>query len=69
MKNRLMRLLFAAVVCGVGGGASLTEVRAQKGVQQPEVLTNASVMKLVRARFREKTVIAIINSRPTRFDL
>lgn len=39
--------------------------------QQPagEILTNASVMKLVKAGFREKTVIAIINSRPTRFDL
>ena len=69
MKNRLMSLLFVAAVCWVCGGASLTEVRAQSGVQQPEVLTNASVMKLVRAGFREKTVVAIINSRPTRFDL
>jgi hypothetical protein len=69
MKNRLMRLLFLAAVGVVCGGASLTEVRAQSRVQQPEVLTNVSVMKLVRAGFREKTVVAIINSRPTRFDL
>lgn len=32
-------------------------------------LTNTAVMKLVRAGFSEKTVIAIIRSRPTRFDL
>src|SRR5215210_8102817 len=32
-------------------------------------LTNASVVKLVRAGFREKTVIAIINARPVNFDL
>ncbi|MDT5272503.1 MAG: hypothetical protein QOH49_4689 [Acidobacteriota bacterium] len=32
-------------------------------------LTNASVVKLVRAGFREKTVIAIINARPVSFDL
>ena len=34
-----------------------------------ELLTNASVVKLVRARFSEKAVTAIIRSRPTRFDL
>ncbi|HEX8150775.1 MAG TPA: hypothetical protein VF591_26560 [Pyrinomonadaceae bacterium] len=32
-------------------------------------LTNASVLKLVRAGFKEKTVIAIINARPVSFDL
>jgi hypothetical protein len=32
-------------------------------------LTNASVVKLVRAGFREKTVVAIINARPVSFDL
>lgn len=32
-------------------------------------LTNASIMKLVRAGFKEKTVIAIIRSRPNRFVL
>jgi hypothetical protein len=32
-------------------------------------LTNASVVKLVRAGFKEKTVIAIINARPVQFDL
>jgi hypothetical protein len=32
-------------------------------------LTNSSVVKLVRAGFREKTLIAIINARPVSFDL
>jgi hypothetical protein len=32
-------------------------------------LTNASVVKLIRAGFKEKTVVSIINSRPARFDL
>ncbi|HEV3468470.1 MAG TPA: hypothetical protein VG148_04060 [Pyrinomonadaceae bacterium] len=41
--------------------------RAQGGSEAP--LTNASVVKLVRAGFREKTVIAIIRARPARFDL
>jgi hypothetical protein len=32
-------------------------------------LTNTAVVKLVRAGFREKSVIAIINARPVNFDL
>ncbi|MET0648389.1 MAG: hypothetical protein ABW208_17390 [Pyrinomonadaceae bacterium] len=32
-------------------------------------LTNAAVVKLVRAGFKEKTIIAIINARPVNFDL
>ena len=32
-------------------------------------LTNAAVVKLVRAGFSEKTVIAIVRTRPARFDL
>jgi|GEM_PF-235211 len=32
-------------------------------------LTNASVVKLVRAGFREKTLVAIIRARPVAFDL
>jgi hypothetical protein len=38
--------------------------------QQSEVpLTNSAVVKLVRAGFKEKTVIAIIHNRPNRFTL
>ena len=38
-----------------------------QGAEAP--LTNASVVKLVRAGFSEKTVIAIVRARPARFDL
>ena len=34
-----------------------------------EVMTNAAVAKLVKAGFSDKTIIAIINVRPSRFDL
>jgi hypothetical protein len=37
--------------------------------QRTEPLTNAAVIKLVRAGFKEKTVIAIIRSRANTFDL
>jgi hypothetical protein len=40
---------------------------AQQKTEMP--LTNSAVVKLVRAGFKEKTVIAIIRSRPAQFDL
>lgn len=49
--------------------ASATHARAQNGGAATTTLTNASVVKLVRAGFREKTVIAIISARPVNFDL
>src|SRR5437899_10123454 len=44
-------------------------VSAAYAQQRLEPLTNASVIKLVHAGFKEKTVIAIIHSRPNKFDL
>ena len=63
MKTRLLSFVLVFV-------AAAAEARAQG--QSPAgstTLTNASVVKLVRAGFREKTVIAIINARPVNFDL
>lgn len=37
--------------------------------QQPAPLTNAAVVKLAKAGFKEKTIIAIIDSRAPHFDL
>jgi hypothetical protein len=37
--------------------------------QSEPPLTNTAIIKLVRAGFREKTIIAIIHSRPNRFNL
>ena len=46
-----------------------TAVASAQQQTEEAPLTNASVVKLVRAGFKEKTLIAIINSRPSRFDL
>jgi hypothetical protein len=72
-RSRSSLLLLAS--CAFGGGAACVRVEARQ--QQPtesragaEVpLTNAGVVKLVRAKFAEKTIIAVIRSRPARFDL
>lgn len=42
---------------------------AQGQTPAAATLTNASVVKLVRAGFKEKTLITIINARPVSFDL
>jgi len=42
---------------------------AARGQQREAPLTNAAVIKLVRAGFKEKTVISVIRSRPNRFAL
>ncbi len=41
----------------------------EEGHRTEEILTNNSIVKLVRAGFQDKTVIAIIRARPARFDL
>jgi hypothetical protein len=63
MKRFLSRVVVALTFAAVAMGAP---VLAQQSL---EPLTNASVIKLVRAGFKEKTVIAIIQSRPNKFDL
>lgn len=49
--------------------ACLASVQAQAQQNAEAPLTNASIIKLVRAGFKEKTVIALIRTRPARFDL
>lgn len=51
--------------------AAAAPARAQNGgaASSSMTMTNASVVKLVRAGFREKTVIAIISARAVNFDL
>ena len=44
-------------------------VTAAYGQQPDGPLTNASVVRLVKAGFKEKTIIAIINNRPSDFKL
>jgi len=55
----LVVFMILAIACG--------PAMAQQSAEQP--LTNAAVVKLVRAGFKEKTVIAIIRSRQVQFNL
>lgn len=60
----MSRILIATLLAlSVFGGAA----SAQQSTEP--LLTNASVVKLVKAGFKEKTVIAIISNRPNVFDL
>jgi hypothetical protein len=63
MKSILVKLTLMTVICG----AAFSSSQAQQLPQAP--LTNAAVAKLVRAGFKEKTIIAIIHSQPNRFNL
>jgi hypothetical protein len=65
MRNAIKRVAAAFVLSLLFNLPAV--VHAQQNGEAP--LTNASVIKLVRAGFKEKTLIAIIHSRPVRFDL
>jgi hypothetical protein len=63
MKNIFVKLSLTLALLS----CSSFSVVAQQREDAP--LTNSAVIKLVRAGFKEKTVIAIIRSRPTQFEL
>ncbi|HEX8098197.1 MAG TPA: hypothetical protein VF507_09180 [Pyrinomonadaceae bacterium] len=66
MRGRTAVFILAVAICTLSySHAARGQTRA--GAEGP--LTNASVIKLVRAGFKEKTVIAIIRTRPSQFDL
>ncbi len=64
MKIWTIRIAFALILTTLLASQSAI---AQQKSEAP--LSNASVIKLVRAGFKEQTVIAIIRSRPNQFDL
>ena len=66
MRHRASTNILALALCAAASVAALAQGTG-RGSDSP--LTNFSVVKLVRAGFREKTVIAIIRTRPSRFDL
>jgi hypothetical protein len=76
LKGHVAHVAFVSMCVAVFG---LAEARGQVAPPQRVAsqsdsaaeapLTNAAVVKLVRARFSEKTVIAIIRTRPVHFDL
>ena len=63
MKTRLLSFVLVFVAAAATARAQAPSPTAST------TLTNAAVVKLVRAGFKEKTVIAIINARPVSFDL
>ena len=63
MSNIAIKLILIVAVCCAATQSS----SAQRLADPP--LTNAAVVKLVRAGFKEKTVIAIIRNRPSSFSL
>jgi hypothetical protein len=62
MRKTLVKSILIVAICFAGSTASYAQ-RAEAP------LTNGSIVKLVRAGFKEKTVIAIIQNRPNRFNL
>src|SRR5438045_6592377 len=67
MKNHLPRLLLPLCLLACSCLAPAQQRNAPPDHEAP--LTNAAVVKLVRAGFSEKTVIAIMRARPVRFEL
>jgi hypothetical protein len=63
MKIRLIKTALILALCSL----FILSAEAQQKTEAP--LTNAAVIKLVRAGFKEKTVIIIIRNRPSQFDL
>lgn len=64
MKICMIRIASALAICML---LCWQVTSAQQAKEAP--LTNSSVVKLVRAGFKENTIIAIIRSRPNQFDL
>jgi hypothetical protein len=62
-RNAIRYLLGVVLILACAGIVS-----AQK-TDNEGPLTNAAVLKLVKAGFKEKTIIAIVNTRPPAFDL
>jgi hypothetical protein len=65
---RAFLLIVSLVSLGVLGLGQARTATAQTGDANTP-LTNAAIVKLIKADFKEKTIIAIIESRPSRFDL
>jgi hypothetical protein len=64
MKSFAARILFSVSLALILSPAALAQTS-----QSQKTLTNASVVKLVKAGFKEKTIISVIYSRMPNFDL
>jgi hypothetical protein len=75
-RNVLAKIFLTALVCAAASSvaAGQSHDAQARAVGQPQsegdaTLTNAAVIKLVRAKFSDKMIVAVIRSRPARFDL
>lgn len=64
MKSLAARILFSVSLALILAPGSLAQ-----NTQSQKTLTNAAVVKLTKAGFKEKTIISIINARLPNFDL
>ena len=71
MRTRLLSCLLLSLCLSICAVVVQAQTRTTPAPQTATTgpLDNAAVVKLVRAGFSEKTVIAIIRTRPARFDL
>lgn len=67
MRLRVTSLVLCLFVATLAAGRARAQGASKGSNEGP--LTNASIVKLARAGFREKTIIAIIGARPVNFDL
>ena len=64
-----MRLFLSRALIVLALALLTTSVAAGQASDNNAPLTNASIVKLVRAGFKEKTLVSIVASRPPAFDL
>ena len=62
MNSKIAKGILVSLICLLSAVAVLAQ-------QENESLTNASIIKLVKAGFKEKTIVAIIQSKPSNFKL
>src|SRR2546427_6093961 len=69
VRTQFIQRFFRVLICmGICTGLGYISIAAQTS-RNEAALTNASIVKLIKAGFKEKTVVAIIGSRPAQFDL
>lgn len=69
MRTRVMQSFLPLLACAaIFIGLNISSSLAQTPKSDPP-LTNAAIVKLVKAGFKEKTVVTIIGNRPANFDM
>ncbi len=69
MQRFFLPLARTAILIGLNVASSVASSTAAQTPRSEAPLTNAAIVKLVKAGFKEKTVVQIIGSRPTHFDM